>query len=110
MSNFSDMMGYLGLSHDEAAAALNVSKDEIVRWCSTSEAPPIHIWQRLVRMLDEIRMSAEEAAKSADLDHIDASDLNRITLTVPGQGASEFAGLKRAATAMAVATLARVFV
>lgn len=110
MSNFSDMMGYLGLSSNEAAVALNVSEDEIVRWCSTSEAPPIHIWQGLVRMLDEIRISAEEAAKSADLDHLDASDLNRITLTVPGQAASEFAGPKRAATAMAVATLARVFV
>ncbi len=110
MSNFSDMMSYIGLSPTEAAAALNVSEDEIVRWCSTSEAPPIHVWHHLVRMLDEIRISAEEAAKAADLDHLDASDLNRIDLSVPGDGASEFAGPKRAATALAVATLARVFV
>lgn len=110
MSNFSDMIRYIGLSIDEAAAALDVSKDEIVRWCDTSEAPPLHIWQCLVRMLDEIRISAEEAAKSADLDQLEASDLNRVNLTVPGQAAAEFDGPKRAATAMAVATLARVFV
>ncbi|WP_298815681.1 hypothetical protein [uncultured Roseibium sp.] len=110
MSNFSDMVSYIGLTPSEAAAALDVSENEIVRWCSTDEAPPIHIWQGLVRMLDEIRISAEEAAKSADLDHIDASDLNRIDLTVPGQTAAEFAGPKRAATALAVAALARVFV
>lgn len=110
MSNFSDIMGYVGLSTGEAAAALNVSEDEIVRWCSTSDAPPLHIWQSLVRMLDEIRYSAEEAAKGADLDHLDASDLNSVQLMVPGQAASEFAGPKRAATALAVAALARVFV
>ena len=110
MSNFSDIVRYIGLSTDEAAAALNVSKDEIVRWCDTNEAPPLHIWQGLVRMLDEIRIAAEEAAKSADLDHLEATDLNRISLTVPGQAASEFDGPKRAATALAVATLARVFV
>ena len=110
MSNFSDMMSYIGLDQAEAAAVLDVSEDEIVRWCSTSEAPPLHIWQRMVRMLDEIRISAEEAAKAADLDHIDASDLNRINLCVPGASASEFAGPKRAATALAVAALARVFV
>ncbi len=61
-------------------------------------------------MLDEIRLSAEEAAKSADLDHLEADDLNSIRLTVPGQAAAEFDGPKRAATALAVATLARVFV
>ncbi|POF32238.1 hypothetical protein [Roseibium marinum] len=110
MSNFSDIMSYIGLSSEEAAVALNVSEDEIVRWCNTSEAPPLHIWQGLVRMLDEIRFSAEEAAKSADLDHLDASDLNRVILMVPGRTASEFAGPKRAATALAVAALARVFV
>lgn len=110
MSNFSDVMSYLGLAPAEAAAALKVSEDEIVRWCSTSEAPPLHIWQSLVRMLDEIRYSAEEAAKAADLDHLEAADLNRIDLSVPGQAASEFAGPKRAATALAVAALARVFV
>lgn len=110
MSNFSAMVSYIGLTPSEAAAALDVSENEIVRWCSTDEAPPIHIWQGLVRMLDEIRISAEEAAKSADLDHIDASDLNRIDLTVPGQTTAEFAGPKRAATALAVAALARVFV
>ena len=110
MSNFSDMVRYIGLSMDEAAVALGVSKDEIVRWCETSEAPPLHIWQRLVRMLDEIRLSAEEAAKSADLDRLDASDLNRVNLTVPGQAASDFDGPRRAARALAVATLARVFV
>ncbi|WP_305986263.1 hypothetical protein [Roseibium sp. MMSF_3544] len=110
MSNFSDIVRYIGLSTDEAAAALNVSEDEIVRWCDTNEAPPLHIWQGLVRMLDEIRIAAEEAAKSADLDHLEATDLNRISLTVPGQAASEFDGPKRAATALAVATLARVFV
>jgi len=110
MSNFSDIVRYIGLSTDEAAAALNVSEDEIVRWCDTNEAPPLHIWQGLVRMLDEIRIAAEEAAKSADLDHLEATDLNRISLTVPGQAASEFNGPKRAATALAVATLARVFV
>lgn len=110
MSNFSDVVTYIGLSADEAAAALDVSKDEIIRWCDTSEAPPLHIWQSLVRMLDEIRISAEEAAKSADLDRLDASDLNRVSLTVPGRAASEYDGPKRAATALAVATLARVFV
>lgn len=110
MSNFSDMMSYIGLDSGEASLVLNVSEDEIVRWCNTEEAPPLHIWQALVRMLDEIRISAEEAAKSADLDHLDASDLNRITLSVPGQTASEFAGPKRAATALALAALARVFV
>ncbi|MBN9669523.1 hypothetical protein [Roseibium aggregatum] len=110
MSNFSDVMGYIGLSPDEAAAALKVSEAEIVRWCDTNEAPPIHIWQSLVRMLDEIRISAEEAAKSADLDQLDATDLNRINLMVPGQPASDFAGPKRAATALAVAAIARVFV
>jgi hypothetical protein len=110
MSNFSDVMDYIGLTSGEAATALNVSEDEIFRWCDTSEAPPLHIWQRLVRMFDEIRISAEEAAKSADLDQLDASDLNKISLNVPGNAASEFAGPKRAATAMAVATLVRVFV
>ncbi|MBN8180126.1 MULTISPECIES: hypothetical protein [Stappiaceae] len=110
MSNFSDMMTYLGLDTSEAAMVLNVSEDEILRWCNTSEAPPIHIWQGLVRMLDEIRLSAEEAAKSADLDHLDATDLNRINLMVPGGTTSDLAGPKRAATALAVATLARVFV
>ena len=103
-------MRYIGLSEGEAAIALNVSEDEVVRWCSTSEAPPLHIWQSLVRMLDDIRFSAEEAAKSADLDHLDASDLNRVQLMVPGAAASEFDGPKRAATALAVAALARVFV
>ncbi|MBO6509682.1 MAG: hypothetical protein JJ979_14605 [Roseibium sp.] len=110
MSNFSDVMGYIGLTSGEAATALKVSEEEIFRWCNTDEAPPLHIWQHLVRMLDEIRLSAEQAAKSADLDHLDASDLNRVSLTVPGAAASEFEGPKRAATAMAVATLARVFV
>ncbi|WP_299472265.1 hypothetical protein [uncultured Roseibium sp.] len=110
MSNFSDMVRYIGLSMEEAAAALDVSTDEIIRWCETNEAPPLHIWQGLVRMLDEIRVSAEEAAKSADLDQLEATDLNRVSLTVPGQAASEFDGPKRAATALAVATLARVFV
>ncbi len=110
MSNFSDIVRYIGLTADEAAAALDVSKDEIVRWCETSEAPPLHIWQGLLRMLDEIRLSAEAAAKSADLDHLEADDLNSIRLTVPGQAAAEFDGPKRAATALAVATLARVFV
>lgn len=110
MSNFSDMMRYVGLTSGEAATALNVSEDEIVRWCNTSEAPPLHIWQGMVRMLDEIRIAAEEAAKSADLDRLDASDLNRINLMVPGQAASDFDGPKRAATALAVAAIARVFV
>ncbi|MCV0426236.1 MAG: hypothetical protein K5905_12240 [Roseibium sp.] len=110
MSNFSDIMGYIGLSEGEAAAAFNVTEDEVVRWCSTNEAPPLHIWQSLVRMLDEIRFSAEEAAKSADLDHLDATDLNSVQLRVPGQTTAEFDGPKRAATALAVAALARVFV
>ncbi|TYC51238.1 hypothetical protein FMN50_22075 [Rhodobacterales bacterium] len=110
MSNFSDIMGYVGLTPPEAASALNVSEDEIVRWCSTSESPPLHIWQGLLRMFDEIRIAAEEAAKSADLDRLDASDLNRVDLLVPGQAASDFAGPRRAATALAVAALARVFV
>jgi hypothetical protein len=57
-----------------------------------------------------VRRAAEEAAKSADLDHLEASDLNRITLDVPGRSTPELAGPKRAATALAVATLARVFV
>lgn len=61
-------------------------------------------------MLDDVRRAAEEAAKSADLDHLDASDLNRVNLEVPGRTSSELAGPKRAATALAVATLARVFV
>ncbi|WP_428688241.1 hypothetical protein [Roseibium sp.] len=110
MSNFSDMMDYIGLSSGEAAAALNVPEEEILRWCSTSDSPPIQIWQGLVRMLDDIRRSAEEAAKSADLDHLEATDLNRITLSVPGETATEFAGPNRAAKALALATLARVFV
>lgn len=110
MSNFSDVLRYVDLSDEEAAVALDVSRDEIARWCSTSEAPPLHIWHKLVRMLDDIRWSAEEAAKAADLDHLDASDLNRVHLEVPGQGAGQFDGPKRAATALAVATLARVFV
>lgn len=110
MSNFSDVMGYLGLKPAEAAMALNVPESDIVRWCSTDEAPPIHIWQGLVRMLDEVRIAAEEAAKSADLDHLEAADLNRVNLMVPGKAAAGFAGPKRAATALAVAALARVFV
>jgi len=110
MSNFSDMVSYLGLNPAEAATALDVSEDEIIRWCNTSEAPPLHIWHGLVRMLDEIRLSAEEAAKSADLDHLEATDLNRIDLIVSGRATSEFAGPKRAATALALATLTRVFV
>jgi hypothetical protein len=110
MSNFSDVMSYIGLAPAEAAAALKVTEDEIIRWCSTNEAPPLHIWQGLVRMLDEIRVAAEEAAKSADLDHLEATDLNSIDLMVSGQAASEFAGPKRAATALAVAAIARVFV
>ncbi|QDG78636.1 hypothetical protein [Labrenzia sp. PHM005] len=110
MSNFSDVMDYLGLSEDEAAAVLYTSRDEIVRWRNTNEAPPLHIWQGLVRMLDDVRRSAEEAAKSADLDHLDASDLNRVNLDVPTRSSSDLAGPKRAATALAVATLARVFV
>ncbi|MEO9526652.1 hypothetical protein [Roseibium sp.] len=110
MSNFSAVMSYLGLAPAEAASVLRVTEDDIVRWCNTSEAPPLHIWQGLVSMLDEIRVSAEEAAKSADLDHIEATDLNRIDLIVPGQAASDYAGPKRAATALAVTALARVFV
>ncbi|MEP1931462.1 MAG: hypothetical protein ABJN98_01320 [Roseibium sp.] len=110
MSNFSDIVDYLGLSANEAAVALNVSEDEISRWRSTDDAPPLQIWQHLVRMIDDVRFSAEEAAKSADLDQLDASDLNRVNLSVPGQTTSTFAGPKRAATALAVATLARVFV
>ena len=103
-------MTYLGLEPAEAASVLKVSEDEIVRWCSTSEAPPLHIWQGVVRMLDEVRFAAEEAAKSADLDHLEAADLNRVSLTVPGPASAEFAGPRRAATALAVAALARVFV
>ncbi len=110
MSNFSDLMSYVGLSTFEAAEALNVSEDEIVRWCSSDEAPPIHIWHGLVRIIDEIRVSAEEAAKSADLDRLEASDLNRVNLLVPNETATGFAGPKRAATALAVTALARVFV
>ena len=110
MSNFSDIVSYLGLDTGEAATALDVSEEDIIRWCSTNEAPPLHIWHALVRMLDEIRYSAEEAAKSADLDHLEAADLNSIDLPVPGKAASDFAGPKRAATALAVAALARVFV
>ncbi|CTQ72976.1 hypothetical protein [Roseibium alexandrii] len=110
MSNFSDVMDYLGLSQDEAARVLNTSAEEIVRWRNTNEAPPLHIWQSLVQMLDDVRRSAEEAAKSADLDHLEASDLNKVTLAMPSQMSSDLAGPKRAATALAVATLARVFV
>ncbi len=110
MSNFSDVMRFIGLSPREAASAFNVSEVEILRWCNTNEAPPIHIWQRLVCMFDDIRLSAEEAAKSADLDHLEATDLNRIDLSVPGETATEYDGAKRAATALAVAALARVFV
>lgn len=110
MSNFSDVMDYLGLTPEEAAAVLNTSTDEIVRWRNTNEAPPLHIWQGLIKMVDDVRRAAEEAAKSADLDHLEAADLNRITLDVPNRAAPDFAGPKRAATALAVATLARVFV
>ena len=53
--------------------------------------------------------AAEEAAKAADLDRMDATDLNRIAMTLPEQdGALE--GPRRAITAMAVTSLARVFV
>jgi len=110
MSNFSDIIDYLGLSEDEAASILMTSREDISRWRNTNAAPPLHIWQALVRMLDDVRRSAEEAAKSADLDHLDASDLNRVTLNMPSQMGSDLAGPKRAATALAVATLARVFV
>ncbi|GAA0777507.1 hypothetical protein E1180_16785 [Roseibium denhamense] len=108
MSNFSDIVDYLGLSPTEAATELNVTETLILRWRNTDEAPPLYIWQSLVRMVDDVRYAAEEAAKSADLDALDAADLNKVTLQVPGpEGLS---GPKRAATALAVATLARVFV
>lgn len=110
MSNFSDVMDYLGLSPDEAAKVLKTSPDEIVRWRNTDDSPPLHVWQGVVQMLDDVRRSAEEAAKSADLDLLEAADLNRITLIVPPGSNSEFPGPKRAATALAIATIARVFV
>lgn len=110
MSNFSDVMDYLGLSTEEAAKVLNTSTAEIVRWRNTEESPPLDVWQGIIRMLDDVRRSAEEAAKSADLDQLEPEDLNRVALSVPTGSNAQFEGPKRAATALAIAAIARVFV
>ncbi|WP_417685013.1 hypothetical protein [Roseibium sp.] len=114
MSNFKAILDLFGLSIDDAAAYLNVSASDIVRWCDTNDSPPIEVWQSLVKLFDSIRFAAEDAAKAADLDHLQAVDLNRISFAVPDQLSSEagavMKGPQRAITAMAVASLARVFV
>lgn len=114
MSNFKAIIDLFGLSEDEAAQFLGVDQAQIVRWCNTVDSPPVEVWQALVSLFDSIRFAAEDAAKSADLDHLQASDLNRIALVVPdslpGQTGGSQAGPRRAITAMAVTSLARVFV
>ncbi|WP_417672014.1 hypothetical protein [Roseibium sp.] len=114
MSNFKAILDLFGLSSDDAAAYLNVPATDVIRWCDTNDSPPIEVWQSLVKLFDSIRFAAEDAAKTADLDHLDAADLNRISFAVPDQLGSDsgtaLKGPQRAITAMAVASLARVFV
>ncbi len=109
MSNFKAIIDLLGLSADEAAAFLHADRADIVRWCETSDGPPIEVWQALVKLFDTVRFAAQDAARAADLDNLNADDLNRISVSLPvADGAPE--GPKRAITAMAVTSLARVFV
>ena len=114
MSNFKTILDFFGLSPEEAAGFLDVSEGDILRWCSTSDSPPLEVWQSLVKLFDAIRYAAEDAAKGADLDHLTATDLNSISLGLPTPladgGSSDLLGPKRAVTAMAVASLARIFV
>lgn len=107
MSNFKAMLDLFGLSVEEAARYLNVSEADVRRWSCSEDSPPIEVWQSLVKLFDSIRFAAEDAAKATDLDRIDAADLNRISIPLPDQLAG---GPQRAVTAMAVASLARVFV
>ncbi|SHL53875.1 hypothetical protein [Roseibium suaedae] len=114
MSNFKAIIDLFGFTEEGAAQFLSVDQAQISRWCNTADGPPVEVWQALVSLFDKIRFAAEDAAKSADLDHLDASDLNRIALIVPdslaGETGIDQTGPRRAATAMAVTTLARVFV
>ena len=114
MSNFKAIIDLFGFTEEGAAQFLSVDQEQISRWCNTAESPPVEIWQALVSLFDKIRFAAEDAAKSADLDHLEASDLNRIALIVPdnlpGEAGIDPTGPRRAATAMAVTSLARVFV
>lgn len=109
MSNFKAIIDLFGLSQEEAATYLDVERADVVRWCETVDSPPLDVWQALVRLFDSIRYAAEDAAKTADLDQLDATDLNRISLVSPGSS-GEPEGPRRAVTAMAVTSLARVFV
>ncbi|WP_417679491.1 hypothetical protein [Roseibium sp.] len=109
MSNFKTIIDLFGLTPEEAASYLKAEPSDIIRWCETADSPPLDVWRQLVKLFDTIRFAAEEAAKAADLDRMDATDLNRIAMTLPEQdGALE--GPRRAITAMAVTSLARVFV
>lgn len=109
MTNFKAIIDLFGLSTEEAATYLNVDEPAVVRWCSTTESPPIEVWQALVKLFDTIRFAAEDAAKAADLDHLNASDLNTVHVPLAGDVLGP-EGPRRIMTAMAVTTLARVFI
>ncbi len=109
MSNFSVVLDFMGLAPEEAARMFGVEEADILRWRTSNEAPPACVWQQLVTLFDQVRYAAEEVAKSADLDRLSCEDLNRIALPSPIEiNAPE--GPRRAVTAMALTTLARVFV
>ncbi|MEJ8473274.1 hypothetical protein [Roseibium algae] len=115
MTNFQNILTLFGLSNEEAASYLNVETPDVVRWCTTDDSPPIEVWKALVMLFDSIRFAAEDAAKTADLDHLQATDLNSISFALPAgfsanNAHAQLKGPERAATAMAVASLARVFV
>ncbi|MBO0345377.1 hypothetical protein [Roseibium limicola] len=116
MSNFKAIMDLFGLSPEDAATYLKVDAADVVRWCEMHESPPIDVWQKMVQLFDTIRFAAEDAAKAADLDKLQATDLNGLSYrqdgvqTTPASPLDALAGPQRMIAAMATASLARVFV
>jgi len=114
MSNFKAIIDLFGLSAEEAAVYLKAEPADIVRWCTTNDSPPIEVWQAVVTLFDTIRFAAEDAAKATDLDDLEATDLNGLSFPPPARLAANangpLKGPERTARAMAVASLARVFV
>lgn len=116
MSNFKAILDLFGLSVEDAATYLKVEAADIVRWCENQDNPPLPVWQKMVELFDNIRFAAEDAAKAADLDRLQATDLNSLRFLLPNADKTDtsaldaLAGPQRMVAAMATASLARVFV
>ncbi|MTH99881.1 hypothetical protein [Roseibium sp. RKSG952] len=106
MTNFKAVMTLCGLTTEDAAVYLNVAPGTVLRWCTLPESPPREVWYAMIALSDSIRVAAEEAAKSADLDNLTVSDLNNAEI-VPPDLTLQGEGQRGAIAAIAVTALAR---